>query len=82
MKTQRPKKLFVRFVENQTKLSVGEYLNAKWRNVCDPFKINDKESVQQLKRDIEVFKIRTKREVEFVAYCGSDALTVLNNLLK
>jgi hypothetical protein len=77
------KKLWVRFIEGGRKLSVGEYLRAKWHNTLDPFDLNDMGSVSVLVALIEAYKKREKRDVEFVSYGGSaEALDTLNAMVK
>jgi hypothetical protein len=80
---QPSKKLWVRFIDDGRKLSVGEYLNAKWRNVIDPFVLDDLDSIKALIERLELYKLRVKREVEFVSYGGSgEALDALNAMVK
>lgn len=68
-----PKNIYVRFVEGGKKVSVGEYSSAKWRNVVDPFSIENFDAVRDLRTQIEIFKRSEKRDVLLVNYRGSGA---------
>lgn len=81
-KKQSPKKLYVRFVENDTKFSIGEYISGKWRNVCDPFKITDMNALASHVGDVRIFKRKTGRDVEYEGYRGSKAAELLVNEIK
>jgi hypothetical protein len=81
-KSSSPKRLYVRFVEKDTKFSIGEYINGKWNNVCEPFKITDMKSLASFIGDVRIFKRKTSREVEYEGYCGSKAAELLVNEIK
>lgn len=81
-KKPTPKNLYVRQLTSGA-ISVGEYLNAKWRNVQDPFDCEDAEAVRKLNSDIQLYKSRENREVEFVPYQGNtEAVKLLNDAIK
>lgn len=68
MKT--PKNVYVRTLADG-RLSFGEYFNVRWRNVCDPFKIEDRIAAQNLKWAIVDFSKRTGSTIEFVSKDGT-----------
>lgn len=53
------------------KISVGEYINAKWRNLYEPFGCKDAEAVRKLSVDIQTFEAKTHRPVVFEGYRGN-----------
>jgi hypothetical protein len=73
-----PKKIFYRFIENNTKISFGEYLSAKWFNICNPFKLDDRIEWNKRRDELRRFYDRTKRELSIVPY-GSSPNQPLNN---
>lgn len=81
MKTT-PKTLYVRYIENEKKFSVGEYIRAKWNNVCKPFLVNDETSLKLLKNQILTYKLKTKRDIVLAGYLGSKSAEKLTKLLK
>ena len=77
-KPSPPKNIYVRYVENGNKVSVGEYMRAKWFNIVDPFSLTNVDAVRDLRVQIDLYKTKTKREVVLVNYRGSgpaEALT-------
>jgi hypothetical protein len=73
------KRVHVRYVQNETKFSVGEYVNAKWRNIVDPFKVDDREALGQFLGMIKGFLLRNKDHgnVALVSYQGGEAAKAL-----
>lgn len=71
MKPPTPKRLYVRWVKNNREISVGEYINGKWRNVVEPIHPIDKIALSELKSLIADFKTKTGRDVVLVNYRGS-----------
>ena len=87
MKTKKakpptPKNLYVRYVNGGTSLSVGEYINGKWRNVVEPFRLDDLSTVAQLKGLVDTFRRHEQREVEYVNYGGDNAVKELERLFR
>lgn len=72
-----PKKIHFRLIDNGTKISVGEYVNARRRAVCDPFEIGTVYAAL-LKNQISEFTKRTGRAVVACTYGNP----ILQNLAK
>lgn len=81
-KAKPPYNIYVRYIENGKKFSVGEYIRAKWNNVCDPFLVNDQNAIKELKRMIEVYQLVQQRTIVLVDYRGSEAAEELSKLIQ
>ncbi len=80
-KQKLPYNLYVRYIEDGKKFSVGEYLRAKWNNVCDPFLVNDINAINSLKLNMLTYQATQKRDIALIGYRGSEAATKLQELL-
>ena len=66
MKLATVKNLFVRILADG-KISIGEYLNAKWHNATTPFKKNDEIAWGIFRENVRAFQRRTGRTVAFIS---------------
>lgn len=82
MKKKAPFKVYCRYVEGGQRISVGEYVRAKWNNIMNPFKLTDESSLLELATSIKEFKKKQGREVEIVGYRGCKSEAELKRLLE
>lgn len=60
------------------KISIGEYIRAKWNNVVQPFSPDKEDGWINLFNLIAHFKMKSGRDTEFVAYRGNtEALRIV-----
>jgi len=82
MKTIQPKKLYIRKIENGRKISVGEYILVKWRNIINPFKITDTNEIEKLHQLIIEFRQNNKNRevVAILKTVDTDILKLVSDL--
>lgn len=77
MKTkQAPKNVYYRRIENGRRISIGEYIRAKWNSICHPFREGDEQSIQGLAWQFKNwYHTNPERPILLVAYRGSERST-------
>lgn len=76
MKKQTPLNIWVRFINNGKKISVGIYINNKRRNLYKPFKKEDQETIKDLAKYMIFEQTRLKRPIQLAG--NQETINYLN----
>lgn len=74
-KKPTPKNLYVRGLVNE-RISIGEYINGKWRNAVDPFRHEDDDSIRGVLQLIRHYECKTGRICILTPYQGAPLTTL------